>query len=385
MDIFQNSLSQLCFQHTPAAVAVLDMDMRYLAVSDRWIEDYDLQGVDVIGRTHYEIFPNLPERWKDIHQRCLTGEIMSCDADPFSRDDGGIDWVRWEIRPWFKEKSVMAGIVMFTEVITAVKNLEFMNKDLKCRVDIRTQEIEKIKSYSEQACQAKAEFISRMSHELRTPLNVILGFTQILQMDNALLSDEHKDAVENIIKSGHHLLELVNDVLDLEKMNAGKLKLDIQPVALGDVLTEVNDQIARQAKDAGVNYISGSLDNLPDVMADVFCLKEILINLLSNGIKYNKNNGSLIIQVSSDVHDYVRVDVIDTGMGIDDGRIDHIFEPFNQGALYQDDISGTGVGLALIKKYAELMNCEIGVESEVDKGSRFWISIPVVRQVSVAS
>ena len=385
MDIFQNSLSQLCFQNTPAAVAVFDMDMRYLAVSDRWIQDYGLQGMEVIGRTHYEVFPNIPERWKDIHQRCLTGEIMSCDAEPFSREEGGIEWVRWNIKPWFDDKNVMAGIVMFTEVITAIKNLEFMNKDLKCRVDIRTNEIQKIKYQAEQACQAKAEFISHMSHELRTPLNVILGFTQILQMDNALLSNEHKDAVENIIKSGHHLLELVNDILDLEEMNAGNLKLDIQPVALDEVLTEVNDLIAVQAKDAGINYVLGSLDNLPDVMADVFCLKEILLNLLSNGIKYNKNNGSLIVRVRSDVHDYVRVDVIDTGMGIENDSIDYIFEPFNRVALQQDDSSGAGVGLALVKKYAELMNCEIGVESEVDKGSRFWISIPVARQVSVAS
>ena len=385
MDISENSLSKLCLQYTPAAVAILDMDMRYLATSDRWIKDYGLEGVEIIGRSHYEIFPDIPERWKRIHQRCLAGEIMNCEADPFPREDGGIEWVRWEIRPWHDEQNQMGGIIMFTEVITAEKNLEFMNRDLECRVDIRTKEIERIKQQAEQACHAKTEFISRMSHELRTPLNAILGFGQLLQMANASLKNEQKEAVEHILKGGRHLLQLVDEVLDLEKIDSGKIQITLQPVALDKVLIEVNDLITGQAKDAGINYVLGALKNTPEVMVDEFRLKEILINLLSNGIKYNKKNGSLSMQIRSDVEDYVRVDVIDTGVGIEYKSRDDIFEPFNRAALQRDDIEGAGVGLALVKKYAELMNCEIGFESDPGKGSRFWISIPVARKLNVVN
>ena len=385
MDIAENSLSKLCLQYTPAAVAILDMDMRYLAISDRWIKDYGLEGVEIIGRSHYDVFPNLPERWKRIHQHCLAGEVMNCDEDPFSREDGGIEWARWEIRPWYNEKNEMAGIIMFTEVITAKKNMEFKNKDLQCRVDIRTKEIDRIKQQAEQACQAKSEFISRMSHELRTPLNAILGFSQLLAMDNASLRVDQKEAVDHILKGGHHLLQLINEVLDLERIDSGQIQISLQSVALDKVLIEVNKSIAGQVKDAGINYVVGSLDSIPEVMVDEFCLKEILMNLLSNGIKYNKKNGSLTMQIRSDVEDYVRIDVIDTGVGIEYKNREDIFEPFNRAALLQDDIDGTGVGLTLVKKYAELMNCEVGFESEPGKGSRFWVSMPVARQVSVVN
>jgi len=219
-----------------------------------------------------------------------------------------------------------------------------------------------------------------MSHELRTPLNAILGFGQLLQLGNASLQEEQKEAVEHIVKGGHHLLQLVNEILDLEKVDSGKMQMTLQPVALDKVLIEVNDLIAGLVKNAGLNYVMGSLDNSPDVMVDEFRLKEILIKLLSNGIKYNKKNGSLTMQIRNDIEDYVRVDVIDTGIGIEYENRADIFEPFNRAALLQDDIEGTGLGLALVKKYAELMNCEIGFDSEPDKGSRFWVSIPIVKE-----
>ncbi|MDH5472269.1 MAG: ATP-binding protein [Gammaproteobacteria bacterium] len=380
-----NSISKLCLQYAPAAIAIVDMDMCYLAVSDRWINDFNLNGVEVIGRCHYEVFPDIPERWKKIHQRCLTGEIMSCEADPFPREDGGIEWVRWEIRPWHNERGEMSGIVMFTEVITAQKNLEFLNKDLESRVSIRTTEIEKIKNQAEQACRAKSEFLTRMSHELRTPLNAVLGFSQLLQMDNSSLNSDQNEAVDQIVKGGKHLLQLINEVLDLSRIESGNMDIYLRPVALDVMLRDISSMVSKLAKDAGINYVLGALDNLPDVMVDELRFKEILINLLSNGIKYNKENGSLTLQVRCDSEDYVRIDVIDTGVGIEKKNMHAIFEPFNRVVSPHDEIEGTGVGLALVKKYAELMNCHIGVDSQPGSGSRFWLTVPIVSRVSVTN
>ncbi|MDH5765592.1 MAG: ATP-binding protein [Gammaproteobacteria bacterium] len=385
MDSFAGDISEVCIKYAPASIAILDMDLRYIAVSDRWINDYGLHNVELIGRTHYEIFPDIPQRWKDIHQRCLTGEVMSCEEDPFPREDGGIEWVKWQIRPWHNNQNEMSGIIMFTEVITAQKNLEFLNKDLEKRVQIRTREMEKLKNQAEQVSQAKTQFLSRMSHELRTPLNAIIGFSQLLGMDSDNLNDEQKQALENIDVSGQHLLRLVVEVLDLSTIESGDMQVSIKSVPLNNLIKEVSDLFENKAKEAGIHYVVDSLGDLPEVMVDADRLKEILSNLLSNGIKFNKDKGSLTMQIKDDNSGFVRIDVIDTGCGIKSSDQSYIFEPFNRVIAKGEEIPGSGVGLALVKRYASLMNCEVGVDSKEGVGSRFWLTVPVASNLGAVN
>lgn len=379
-DIFDSSLGHLCLHYAPVAIAVFDKELRYLAVSNRWLNNYNLKDKNIIGQHHYDVFPDIPQRWKDIHKRCLSGEVMHCDADPFVREDGKTEWINWDIRPWYDDSDDIAGIVMFADVITAQKNLEFMNKELEERVRVRTNQLEKIKNRAEQENHAKTECLSRMSHEFRTPLNAIMGFSQLLNMQNDSLEHNQKEAIGEIYKCSQYLLDVVNEVLDLSRIEAGQVDLDMQPVSLSRTIMEVNSMVSQLAKNAGINYVSGSPDDLPEVMVDEFRFKEMLINILANGVKYNRDNGSLTMRINNDSNDYVKIDVIDTGEGIKRENLERIFEPFHR-VRTQKRIEGTGVGLALVKKYAELMNCEVGVDSEPGMGSRFWLKVPVARQV----
>ncbi|MGB3691252.1 MAG: chemotaxis protein CheB, partial [Spirulinaceae cyanobacterium] len=185
----QEKLS-LFIQHVPSAIAMFDSQMRYLATSRRWLTDYHLSQKDIIGRSHYDVFPEIPERWKEDHRKVLAGITVKSAEDSFIRDNGNIDWLRYELRPWFTQEGEIGGLIMFTEVITEMKQakeaLRQANVELELRVGKRTAEHEIAKDKAEAADRAKSAFIAHMSHELRTPLNGILGFAQILKRDSAL-------------------------------------------------------------------------------------------------------------------------------------------------------------------------------------------------------
>ena len=156
---------------------MFDREMKYIVFSRRYLVDYKLGEQDLTGRSHYDVFPETPERWKEIHRRCLLGAIEKADEDPFIRTDGRTDWVRWEIHPWYEEPGKVGGLILFSEVITERKQvqdeLHLLNLELEQRVVERTMEIS-------QANRAKDEFLANMSHELRTPLNTVLGLSESL-------------------------------------------------------------------------------------------------------------------------------------------------------------------------------------------------------------
>lgn len=233
------------------------------------------------------------------------------------------------------------------------------------------------KEEAEKASKAKSQFLSAMSHELRTPLNAILGFTQILEMDpKAPLNESQSESVEEILKAGNHLLNLINEVLDLSKVESGKVSISIKPVEIKKVVDETIALIRPMAQKYNVEIhilFSNYMDQ--SVLADSTRLKHLLLNLLTNAIKYNRDNGKVIFYCDK-VGEFIRFNVVDTGCGISEENIDLIFKPFYRVDDKNSTVEGTGIGLAIVKEITELMNGTINVESKEGVGSHFWIDLP---------
>jgi|GEM_PF-792559 len=228
---------------------------------------------------------------------------------------------------------------------------------------------------AEQASQLKTEFLSRVSHELRTPMNAILGFAQLIELDkNEPLTPSQQDRLQEILNGGHHLLELINEILDLTQIESGKFKLHMKSVALDDVLRECFPLINPLIVKHNTKFID-TISNQPTchVMADRIRLKQVLINLLSNAIKYNSKNGTVTLACDN-TNGRIRISIIDTGIGVSTGQQASIFQPFERLGR-GGDIEGSGIGLAVTKALVQAMNGRIGVISVPNKGSTFWLEL----------
>jgi signal transduction histidine kinase/CheY-like chemotaxis protein len=257
-----------------------------------------------------------------------------------------------------------------------------LNEQLEQRVHERTMQLELANSELELAIeearaanQAKSAFLSSMSHELRTPLNAILGFAQILASDAMPTTPEQKKEFSgHILKSGRHLLTLINEILDLAKVEAGALTLSMEPVALDEMLLECQGMIAPQAaaRGIGVRFPTGVK---AVVQADRTRLKQVLVNLLSNAVKYNRDGGAVVVECVTTAQQRVRVTVQDTGMGMTPEQVAALFQPFNRLGQENGPQEGTGIGLVVTRRLVGLMGGEIGVESSPGAGSTFWIEL----------
>lgn len=269
-----------------------------------------------------------------------------------------------------------------TERGRAQQEVMRLNTELELRVRERTLQLEAsndqlsvAKAVADEANQAKSEFLSSMSHELRTPLNAILGFAQLLDSDSMPISPEKRhEYLAHILKAGKHLLVLINEVLDLAKVESGTLSLSLEPVNLADVFRECREMIEPSAVQRRVRLVFTPPATL-NVVADRTRLKQVLLNLLSNAVKYNREGGSAVVAASPTEVGQVRISVQDTGRGLDRHQQSMLFQPFNRLGQEAGPEEGSGIGLVLTKRLVESMGGRIGLTSTVDVGSVFWFEL----------
>ncbi len=233
---------------------------------------------------------------------------------------------------------------------------------------------------AEKASRAKSEFLSNMSHELRTPLHSIIGFAQLLETEQPALTAHQRESVDVILSSANILLELISELLDLSRIEAGRIPISIEPVPMREVVEASFDAIRPMLTAKNISF---SLDlrcgEDGAILADYVRTKQVLLNLLSNAIKYNREGGSVKVIVEPCDAYKTRISVQDTGYGIPADRQSQVFMPFNRLGQEGGSVQGSGIGLVIAKRLVELMGGHIGFESEPDVGTTFWIEFPPTR------
>ena len=277
------------------------------------------------------------------------------------RKDGSLFWELASISPVFNDQGELIHFVGVKEDFTERKEIELA--------------LVEARETAERANRAKSDFLSSMSHELRTPMNAILGFAQVLDMDDRLHADQ-RDFVGEILKGGHHLLELINDVLELSRIESGKVHLSLEALELADVVDECRALILPLA-DARRLTLAVALPASATLRGDRVRLKQSLLNLLSNAVKYNREGGEIRLAATPAGAGRLRVTVSDSGHGIAPERMHELFQPFSRLGAEQGSIEGTGIGLNITRRLVELMGGKVGAESTPNLGSEFWIELPL--------
>jgi PAS domain S-box-containing protein len=297
-----------------------------------------------------------PQRDLDV----ATAEGRCQDEGWRTRKDGSRFWANVVTTAIRDQAGTLRGFAKLTRDLTERRQVE--------------ADLTNAKAAAETANLAKSEFLSGMSHELRTPLNAILGFGQLMESDSPPPSPAQKASIEQILHAGWYLLDLINEILDLAMIESGKLSLSPEPMSLRDVMLECKTMIEPQAKKRGIRMTFPEFDGPYFIDADRTRVKQILINLFSNAIKYNKDGGTVVVGCTATARDRVRVTVTDSGAGLAPEKLAQLFQPFNR--LGQEaNIEGTGIGLVVTKRLVELMGGAIGVKSTVGKGSVFWFEL----------
>jgi PAS domain S-box-containing protein len=249
----------------------------------------------------------------------------------------------------------------------------------------KNAELESARSVAEKANLAKSDFLSSMSHELRTPLTAILGFTQLMESGSPPPTPSQKRSIDQILKAGWYLLELINEILDLALIESGKLSLSLEPIALTEVVRECQAMIEPQAQKHDIRMTFPQFEVPYFVKADRTRVKQVLINLLSNAIKYNRVGGAVDVDYTASTAERIRICIKDSGEGLTPDKLTQLFQPFNRLGKEAGIEEGTGIGLMVSKRLVELMGGVIGVESTVGKGSVFWIELNLTAEPQPAA
>ncbi len=506
---------QLLIDHSPAALAMFDRDLRFTAVSHMFLTNFNLEGVDLIGRHHYDVFPEIPERLREVHRRALAGETWRSDAEQLVRANGRVMRTRWEVRPWYDEDDEIGGMVLFTEDVTeamrareqlvklsqaveqspesiVITNLdaeiefvndaflavtgytreevigqnprilnsgktpksvhremwdtlttglpwkgEFVNRrkdgseyvefatvspivghdgrlshylavkedvtekkrigqeldryrhHLEALVTERTRELEKARERAEVSNRAKSAFLANMSHEIRTPLNAVVGLTYLLLEDEP--TPHQHVRLTKVGKAAEHLLSIISDVLDLAKIEAGRVELDERDFHVSTILDQVASITGSTARAKGLAVeIDG--DGVPHLLrGDPARLRQALLNLASNAVKFTEVGSVRLRATLLDENEEgrevrVRFEVEDTGIGIAPDALSRLFGAFEQAdASITRRFGGTGLGLAITRDLAALMGGDVGIESEPGVGTRVWFTAVLQRGQGLVS
>lgn len=341
-------------RNAPVAMAMFDIEMKYTTYSYKWLEEYGLGMSDLQGRSFYDVMPNTPARWRDIHREALNGLEQECSEDMLELAQGQVVFLRWAIQPWFMPDGQQGGIII---------------------VSARIDDLVTARHEAMHTAQLKAQFLTNVSHELRTPLNGILGLTELL-LDETHLDEDTRDSVSTIHSSGKLLLALINDLLDLSRLEHDKVELQQEVFDIRELVHETIALVEQSAKKKGLSIELFSEKDVPSsVIGDSFRIRQLLLNLLANAVKFTEfGKVSAAIRVNELSNDFsvLSLEVSDTGIGIDSDKLKNIFQPFAQadGSITRQ-FGGTGLGLAISEQLARLMNGVLTVVSNPGQGSTF--------------
>ena len=345
---------------TDCAIVMLDAEGRVVSwnTGAQRIKGYSAD--QIVGQHFARFYP--PE---DIARGAPQRDLDSAAAQGRCEVEG------WRVR---KDGSTFWANVVFTAIRDArgnARGFAKLTRDLTERRQVE-EALTRAKGAAEKANLAKSEFLSSMSHELRSPLNAILGFAQLMESDATPATSSQRASIDEILRAGWYLLELINEILDLAQIESGKLSLSPEPTSLAEVILECRAMIEPQAQQRGIRMTFPQFDVPRFVQADRTRLKQVLINLLSNAIKYNQSGGMVVVDCAGSTAERVRLNVRDSGAGLPPEKLAQLFQPFNRLGQEHGAEQGTGIGLVMSKRLVELMGGVLGVESSVGGGSVFW-------------
>lgn len=352
-------------EQAPAAVAMLDTEMKYITVSNQWFKQYNLDKKDLVGISHYDIFPEINEmpEWLEQHQRVLNGEELANPKDKIVRKDGAVQWISWKLIPWFNEPGEIGGMIMYTADITSEV---YYTEKLEKEVVNRTKELASVNDELE-------SFSYSISHDLRAPLRSINGFSDIIMEDHSEQLDEEGKRLMGVVKeSAVTMGQLIDDILEFSRL--GKKKIQKSEIDMTKLFENVCEVEAGTYSDKQIDLKIG---DLPNAMGDIALIKQVVVNLVSNAFKYSSKKDKIVINIGCDQSEENEVTyfIKDNGTGFKMEYHDKLFGVFHR-LHSKNEFEGTGVGLAIVKRIINKHGGKIWAESEKGKGSTFFFSMP---------
>ncbi len=344
-------------ENVPASVAIFDTEMKYIFLSNRWRVETNVNHKDLIGKCHYDIVPDIPLKWKKLHARCLGGEHLNSSQDLFKRDDGTIEWVNWEIIPWYHPDGDIGGIIMFVEHITKHKTLEEKMMEMIKTLNQSNAELER--------------FAHICAHDLNEPLRTIANYASLLEKEEKEnLNYNIKKYLYNINNGVKHMTTLVNGILNYSQFGSSSIIKNF--FSLEQVICSVKLALEKTIKDK--NAFIHAEGNLK-IYGDVGLIARVFQNLISNSLKFNESDMPIIYISAKEKDSHFLFIIEDNGIGIQKNYHKKIFELFTR--LHpRSKYTGAGIGLSISKKIIEAHGGKIWVKSTPNVGSQFFFTLP---------
>jgi PAS domain S-box-containing protein len=351
-------------RQSPAGIIQIDVAGRMTLVNQRWCEMLGYSEAELLGRNVIEItHESSMAVTKEAVQKLREGGDDVQVEKLYLCKDGSVLTAQSNVTALRSRQGEFLGLIAVVMDISERKKFEL--------------ELQIAKTEAEKANLAKSDFLSNMSHELRSPLNAILGFAQLIDTSSPPPTNSQRRGVEQILKAGWYLLEMINEILDLAQIEAGKLPINSEPLSLSEIVSECKDMVEPQAQSRDIRVSFNRPQGPTFVFADRTRLTQVIINLLTNAIKYNKLGGTVLVDCQLSTKERIRLSIKDSGDGLEPDEIRQLFQRFNRLGKEGGAEEGTGIGLVMSKKLIELMKGDIGVESTKGVGSVFWVELPL--------